>query len=76
VWNSVNNSKYRIDLAMKAMLAEHDLSAWPRGITGQSCDCSVISDGKAISGKQDIPVLPPLVSASSTELEGVTEATA
>lgn len=127
VWNRVDGPKHRLDLAMKPTAAEHDLSAWPHGIIGQSYD----GDGKAISGKQDnysaavvmteamaegaiegvasdyrvasafetafkysrfdatmatsrpramasetVPMLAPLLAASSAELEGVAGATA
>jgi hypothetical protein len=69
VWNRVDGPMYRLDLAMKPTVAEHDLAAWPHGIIGQSYD----GDGKAISGKQDNYSAPVVVTEAMAEgaIEGV-----
>jgi hypothetical protein len=69
VWNRVEGPNYRLDLAMKPTVAEHQLSAWPHGIIGQSYD----GDGKAISGRQDNYTEAVVVTEAMAEgaIEGV-----
>jgi hypothetical protein len=69
VWNRVDGPKYRLDLAMKPTVAEHDLAAWPHGIIGQSYD----GDNTAISGRQDNYSAAVVVTEAMAEgaIEGV-----
>eukprot|EP00967_Tisochrysis_lutea_P075710 scaffold102096_cov31-Tisochrysis_lutea.AAC.1 len=49
VYDQIQGPTHRLDLALKPLVAERDLSAWPHGIIGQSFD----GDNLPINGKQD-----------------------
>jgi hypothetical protein len=49
VYDRVAGPKHRLDLALRPLVPEQQLSVWPHGLIGQSFD----GDAKPLSGRQD-----------------------
>jgi hypothetical protein len=69
VYDRISGPRHRLDLSMRPLVPERQLSVWPHGLIGQSFD----GDSKPLSGRQDSYLSDTGVVRTSAMAEGAIE---